>query len=329
MTRPAARLALRILVTTVTLAWFIRGMHPGSLPERLVRVRWAVVVPAFFLNMLWVAPSAMRWQCIAKLAGCVLRFTDSARFYIIGSFFNTFLPTGNGGDVIRGVLASRRTGHPIGSMLGTVLTERMIGMAVSLGFVLIGGLVFLSGSPVPENVLISAAALLLVLTIGAALLVSRRFRGLLKSGLRIVPLPAFHDGARQAVRVLDACRDNPRAMAVAVGWSAANQMAPICGSWLLSFAVPGLNAPFHAFLVVIPLSFVSTLLPSIGGYGVREAGFILFLGWFGVQAGPAAVFGVIRLLFLWLFALIGAGLYISGWHGKERALVRSAVRRTS
>ncbi len=329
MTRSAVRLAFRILVTAGTLAWFIRGVQPVSLADRLSQVRWWIVFPAFLVNALWVGPSAMRWLGVARLSGHALRFRDSVRFYVIGSFFNTFLPTGNGGDVVRGVLASRRYGHPLGVMLGTILTERMIGMAVSLGFVLIGGLAFLSESLVPGNVLISAAALLLVLAAGAALLVSRKFRNLLKTGLRIVPLPAFHDGARQAVRVLDACRDNPRAMVAAVGWSAANQIAPIASSWLLSFAVPGLNAPISVFLVVMPLSFVSTLLPSIGGYGVREAGFILFLGWFGVPAGSAAVFGVIRLLFLWAFALLGAGLYISRGHGKERALVRSAFTGTS
>jgi uncharacterized protein (TIRG00374 family) len=327
MTRSGARLALRILITAVTLVLFARGMHLQSLPERLGHVRWEIVVPAFLLNTAWIWPSALRWRGVARLSGVRLPFRDAVRFTVIGSFFNAFLPTGNGGDAVRGFLASRRLGHPLGAMLGTVLAERIIGMAVTLCFVVAGGLFFLTGTRVPANVPASAAFLLLCMAAGTALLASRKFRSLLKSALRIVPLPAFHDGARQAARVLDAFRGQLSALASAAGWSAANQAVPIVSSWMLSMAVPGLDAPFLAFCVVIPLSFVAALLPSIGGYGVREAGYILFLGWFGVQAGPAAVFGVIRLLFLWSFAFAGAVLYISGWHGKERTSIRSSLRR--
>ncbi|MBN2201388.1 flippase-like domain-containing protein [bacterium] len=327
MKRPVVQIALRILVTALTLAWFIRGLHPESLPDRMAAVRWAMVIPAFLVNSLWVLPSAMRWRGIAALAGYHLRFRDAVRFFLVGSFFNAFLPTGHGGDVVRGVLASRKTGHPAGGMLGTILAERLIGMAVSASFVAFGGLAFRADSRVPPNVWFSAAVLLCGMAAAAALLVSRRFRSVLKSGLRIVPSAAFHDGARQAGRVLDACRRKPGALAGAVGWSAANQLVPILSGWMLTFAIPGLETPFRAFMVVMPLSFVSVLLPSIGGYGVREAGFILFLGWFGVAAGPAAVFGMVRLLFLWMFALAGAGVYISGWHARERASVRSAIKR--
>ncbi len=327
MKQPAVRIALRILVTAVTLAWFIRGLHLESLPDRLAAVRWGMVVPAFLVNSLWVAPSALRWRGISALAGFRLRLRDAVRFYIIGSFFNAFLPTGNGGDVIRGVLASRQSGRPLGGVLGTVLTERMIGMAVSLAFVVIGGLACLRGSRLPGSVPGSAAVLFLCMAAGAALMVSRRFRSLLKSGLRFVPSKTFQNGVRQAVRVLDSCRRNPGALAAAFGWSAANQIVVVIAGWMLIRAIPGLDAPFRAFLVAIPLSFVATLLPSIGGYGVREAGFILFLGWFGVPPESAAVFGFVRILFLWAFAFAGGVLYISGWHGRERTTIRSAIQR--
>jgi glycosyltransferase 2 family protein len=329
MNRSLVRTGLRILVTAVTLAWFVLSLDPGSLPGRLGRVRWAVVVPAFCVNVLWLPPSAMRWRGVAKAAGYRIRLADSVRYYTIGSFFNAFLPTGNGGDVVRGVLASRATGAPLGGMLGTVLTERVIGMAVTLAFVAAGGLLLLARSGMPGNVPLSAAALLLALAALAGLTASGRFRALLKTALGFVPWPALRDGARQAGRVLDACRAKPGAVAAAAGWSALNQMAPIAASWLLTFAIPGLDAPFRAFLIAVPLSFVSSLLPSIGGYGVREAGFILFLGWFGVPAGPAAVFGVIRLLFLWTFGLAGAVAFLSGRRGRDRYFIRSAWKRTA
>lgn len=327
MSRSAVRLAFRILITAVTLAWFLHGVRLESLPERLGDVRWGIAVPAFLVNTLWIWPSALRWRGVARMSGVRLPFRDAVRFSLIGSFFNAFLPTGNGGDAVRGYLASRRQGIPLGTMLGTVLAERFVGMAVTLCFVAAGGLFFLTGTRVPQNVPASAAFLLLCMAAGMLLLASRRFRSLLKSAFRIVPLPALRDGARQAGRVLDGFRGAPSALASAAGWSAVNQAVPIISSWMLSMAVPGLEAPFLAFCVVIPLGFVAVLLPSIGGYGVREAGYVVFLGWFGVAAEPAAVFGVVRLLFLWSFAFFGAILYISGRHGKERKTFQSVLKQ--
>jgi len=310
MKRFQLRLALKILVTAAALAWFFSTARPGVLLDRLAGIRWWIIAPAFLVNTLWVVPSAFRWMGIARLGGFRLTFRASARYYVIGSFFNAFLPTGNGGDIVRGFLASRECGFPLGGIMGTVLVERLIGLFVSLSFVLITGFALVSGAVLPINVLVSAAILLACLTAAGAALKSRACRNLLKSILLKMRFRSFHDSARNAARVIDACWKNPAALGSAAALSFVNQLVPIVSGAMTAMAIPGFDAPFHAFLVVIPLSFITVLLPSIGGVGVREAGFILFFGWFGVSAESAAVFGIIRLLFTWAFAFAGAGLYI-------------------
>jgi glycosyltransferase 2 family protein len=310
MKRIDARLLFRILVTAATLVWFFSTVRLDSLLDRLAGVRWGIIAAAFLIHALWLLPSTLRWMGIARLGGYRLTFWLSARCFVVGSFFNTFMPTGNGGDIVRGFLASRRYNYPLGGILGTILVERIIGMSVSLGLLLVAGFTLYTRTMLPERVLVSALALLACTAAACLALVSKKIRSGIKPLLEKGPFRSLHSGARHAARVIDACRAKPSALGSAVLLSLANQSLPIVSGYIASSAIPGFKAPFVAFLVVMPLSFISVLLPSIGGYGVREAGFILFFGWFGVHSEPAAVYGIIRLLFMWLFAFCGAALYI-------------------
>jgi hypothetical protein len=311
MKRRLPWLFIKILLTAAALAWFFSAVPLPSLLDRLTGIRWRAVVSAFFVNSAWVVPCAFRWKGIARLCGYRLRLMDSVRYYIIGSFFNAFLPTGNGGDVVRGFRASREYGYSLGGMWGTILVERVLGLMVSLFLVVATGFILLSKTAMPRDVLVSAAALFAGMTAAGGFMLSREFRRLVRPVVQRIPLRPLREGARDAARVMEACRRNPRAMVSAVLWTLANQCIPVVSGFVLSFAIPDFKAPFAVFLLVVPLGFISMLLPSIGGYGVREAGTVLFFGWFGVGREPSAVFGIVRLLFLWIFSLIGGVLYIA------------------
>jgi uncharacterized protein (TIRG00374 family) len=312
MKRRLSWLFLRIILTAGALAWFFSAVRPRELLDGLGRIRWGIAGLAFLVNSLWVLPSALRWKGLAKACGYPMRFGDTLRYSLIGSFFNAFLPTGTGGDVVRGFRASRDYGYPLGGMWGTILVERILGLMVSLFLVAVTGLVLFPKAAVPESVPFSAAVLLAGLAAACAFFISRTVRRLAGPVLKKVPFRLFREGIRDAARVADALRGNPRAAAQAVWLTFANQCIPVLGGFVLSSAIIGFQAPFAAVLFVIPLGFISMLLPSIGGYGVREAGTVLFFGWFGVGGQPAAVFGIMRLLFHWSFALAGGALYILG-----------------
>jgi uncharacterized protein (TIRG00374 family) len=320
------RLFFRILVTTAALVWFFSAVRLESLLDRLSHVLWWVVALAFLVNSAWVVPCAIRWKGIARFCGYPLPFRASARYYVIGTFFNSFLPTGNGGDVVRGYLATREYGCPLGGIWGTILVERIIGMMVSLCLVIITGFTIFSGNFVPRNVLVSAAVLFACTAAAGVLLTSGKFRRFIRPVLKKLLFRPFLEGARDFSHVMESCRENPRAMGSAVLFTFANQFIHILSGFVMSLAILDFKAPFVAFLVVIPLSFISVLLPSIGGYGVRESGTLLFFGWFGVQKEPAAVFGILRLLFLWSFSLGGAVLYILDKHDKKKNGISSTFQ---
>ena len=113
-----------------------------------------------------------------------------------------------------------------------------------------------------------------------------------------------------------------RTLAFAVCLSALNQGIVIGTGFLIGYAIPGFGPVWLSYFVVIPLTFVAVLLPSVGGYGVREASYATFFGWFGISTDIAAVYSILLLTFIWVNALVGATLFISTSYRRRRDAVR-------
>jgi uncharacterized protein (TIRG00374 family) len=319
---------IKLLITIITLAWFFSRVRLTPLIERLSHVNWWIIIAGFLISSTWVLPSAERWKRLACVCGYPIGLGTATRLYIIGCFFNVFLPTGTGGDVFRGYLGAKEKGYPLGAIWGIIFVERVIGFAVSLGLVFITGLLFFSKVPQLKSVLFSSGALLLGITVGGLFLSSIKFRNLIKPAAKKVTRRSFREGAADLLRVVMICRQHPNTMIFAVYLTLINQVSQIIGGFLISLAILDFNASLLIFFVVIPLSFVSLLLPSIGGYGVREAGFVVFFGWFGIHHELAACFGILRLLYLWCFAMAGGVLYLFGKTGKKERKNSDLVQTT-
>jgi glycosyltransferase 2 family protein len=312
------RFYIKLFVTVSTLIWFFSKVRFKPLLDALVHVNWMIFAAAFFVLSIWVIPSAARWRRMARSSGYLFDPGTSIRFYIIGSFFNAFLPTGNGGDVVRGYLASKEYGYPLGAMWGIIMVERVIGLVVSLGLIIVSGLLFFSKIIQLKTILFSSCILLAGLIAGWVFLSSVKVQSLIKPIMQKVTHRSFLKEASGIIRAIKTCRYDPWMMASSVFYTLSNQAIQILGGFIISLAILDFNAPFYIFLIVIPLSFVSVLLPSIGGYGVREAGFVVFFSWFGIRYELAACFGVLRLLHLWCFTLAGGVLYLFGKKEQER-----------
>lgn len=69
---------------------------------------------------------AWRWQLLLRADGVRISLLRLTRYYLIGFFFNNFLPSSIGGDVARVLYAARQTGSVTHSF-SAVFVERLIG----------------------------------------------------------------------------------------------------------------------------------------------------------------------------------------------------------
>jgi uncharacterized membrane protein YbhN (UPF0104 family) len=72
----------------------------------------------------------------------------------------------------------------------------------------------------------------------------------------------------------------------------------------------GQDLPIIYFLIFSPIICVVSVVPSIGGLGVRELGAVYLFGKIGVDSGIAASITLIIFIFMVIVGLIGGIIYV-------------------
>lgn len=303
---------LKLSVTVAAILWMIMDINWTDMAIRLSDTSWPIAVLAFAVYSLWLAPCAWRWAHIAGSCGYPITFKESVRGYLVGGFFGSFLPTGRGGDVVRGVLSARAHGWPVAAMLSTVLIERFIGLGIAAFVTLAVSILAALTNQLFNKVLISTAVFLVLLAAAIRITFTRQFRNLITIFVKCIPFAGVRTKVDQAGVVMCIFADKPGLIALPALLALVNVIILVIAAFVMGHAIPGFTAPWYSYCLVIPLNFLSLLLPSVGGYGVREAGFIVLFSWFGVPREAAAVFAIMQMIFATAFAIAGGVVFALG-----------------
>jgi glycosyltransferase 2 family protein len=91
------------------------------------RYRPMYLIPFFAITYPLLGASCMKWRLFLRERGVVIGFHRLFRLYLVGSFFNNFLPSMVGGDLVRAyVLGKQIESHT--HSLASVFLERFAGM---------------------------------------------------------------------------------------------------------------------------------------------------------------------------------------------------------
>ncbi len=301
---------IKCLFSGGCLFWLVSSIQWGAVLQTLQGTNWIILTAAFMVFTTRLIPCAVRWVQVARLSGFGISYSESILWYYVGGFFNTFLPTGRGGDVVRGLIVSRRHGFSFSGLMTTVFFERLIGLFVTLFFVLMASLIAAPHFDQVQGALISLITLGVVLAAGVALLFYPPFQALVRRMLKAVGITPVLSLAETVFSTLRLCIASPRDLVWAALLSGLNQVVFIFSAYLIGLAIPGFEPPWYSYAVIIPLIFLSELLPSLGGYGIREVGFVVLFGWFGVSQDASGAYALLQLLFLLGSALIGAVAFV-------------------
>ncbi|NNE44176.1 MAG: flippase-like domain-containing protein, partial [Gemmatimonadetes bacterium] len=134
--------ALRIIVSVGLLVWVLNRADLASLMERISSAKLEWLLAAFLVNSLGNLFGAFRWHLLLRSQKRIVGVFYLFGSYLVGLFFNNFLPSTIGGDVIRAMSAKKKGGGTMTEGLTVVLVERMIGLFATLT---LGGLAALTG----------------------------------------------------------------------------------------------------------------------------------------------------------------------------------------
>lgn len=305
------KLVLRASVSVALLVVLVRRIEAPAILSRLDDAEWSWLAGALVLTLAGIVLSALRWRQVLTALGLPTRLRTLCAHHLAGLFVGNFLPSTIGGDVLRVSRLSAANGERPDTFASVVL-ERLTGWLV-LPVLTLASMVVNPGlgrlgtaSAVAFGL---ATGTLVLLAVVVVLLASPRLGGLVTGSAGWQRFAgAVHLG-------LDRLRHHPGAALTVLGAGVAYQLMVVMASILAARAI-GLDVSITAALAFVPAVAIAQVLPiSLGGLGVREGAFVLFLGPLGVPAASAVALGLLVYGLNLVVSLLGAPAFALGAGG--------------
>jgi len=281
--------------------------------ETFTQSDFRYLLAAWGLYLFSMVIRAYRWQSLLLIQKLRAPLSKLISLYFIGTFFNTVLPTGIGGDVVRMYELSRHSSQGTES-ISTVLVDRLCGFLVLFAMASLA-LIF-SYRLIPAVV----SAIIIVITLISILGVWIAFNESIWNWLQRLPLLSgllekrrvqeFHKSI-QAYRTPATSRPLLASLAFNILLMVFN--------YLVALALGIRISPWY-FLVFIPIiSFLLILPVSLSGLGVREGGYVLLFAQAGVPNSLALAMSLCVYAIMVATGLVGGLLYVlEGYRGLGR-----------
>ncbi len=297
--------ALRLGLSAGMLWWLFKNIDYRQMAEAVKNADPGYLGAAGAVFVVINALVLWRWSILMKAVGLKAKRLSVIRWFFIGLFCNLFLPTSVGGDVIKGLGLSKEIG-PKTKIFASIVVDRLTGFS---GIVIVACVSFFLGRAFIQDVSILAAIAVMTgvsLVLGVVLFSNRIFTFACRAF-------AFWPKARQSLMNMHQdillLRGKQKKAFVAVGLSVLTQLILAFGFYLTAKGMHQ-DIPLFYFVVFSPIVCVATSLPSIGGLGVREIGWVYLLSKVGVPQGTALGLSLINFSFMVILGLLGGLLYV-------------------
>ncbi|MBI4684735.1 MAG: flippase-like domain-containing protein [Nitrospirae bacterium] len=251
----------------------IKGIHPLAFIA-------AVLIYIFSLYV-----STIRWKLLLPEE---FRSKNLFSYYLIGSFFNTFMPGLVGGDVVKTYYLYKKTNK--GSLsLASVFMDRYVGF---ISLMIIGLTAFIIGFDYVKGSIIEwlLPAIILLFLISSLVIFGLR----LGKGIRL--LSEFYN-------YFDEYRNQRILIMKTICLSFVVQIMNTISIYVVTLGL-GQHISLIYFFIFFPIIVTIAALPiSISGIGIREGAFVLLFGLVGVKPEIATA-----MSFAWFLSVAFGGL---------------------
>ncbi|MHB1336504.1 MAG: lysylphosphatidylglycerol synthase transmembrane domain-containing protein [Candidatus Humimicrobiaceae bacterium] len=300
-----------------------------------VNIRFVVIS----LIMYWVGISllVLRWQILLKTQKIKASFGFLLGSYLVGFFFNNFLPTSIGGDVYR-IYDTSKLKHSSGMKAASiVLMERTTGIvssiiylffALAIGFVKTSQVELKVGKwDVSNHLLIILIIVFFAVSILVTLvmLFPDAFR-LNKLFRKLKFLHKWEDKLKQVYDTFKSFRKFKLMLLVTIALSLVLQFA-----FTLNYSFAGMGfgitkLSILSYIFIVQLCGILSMIPiSIGGIGVREGTFVILVGALGGEKNIAAIVSIAILIMILIPGVVGGIIYaLRPYIDKKRAAIAEA-----
>jgi len=301
----------QLAITIAVLYWVYHVPNRRTqMAEALRHARYSWVVIGILAYVIVEIAAAFRWHVLLKVQGIHLSLLRLSGLFLIGMFYNQFLPGGTGGDIIKSYYLLKETLDRKAGALLAVVFDRIIGLValVAITGTLIGlRYDFLSQTTETRQLL---WILLVVLSVSIAGLLTT----FVITGFKLFhSLPLRFPGREKLIEVSAAYHlyaRHWRATLVAFGSSIVAHLATFATFLSVAYSLRA-NVKIVDFFAVMPIERTISAMPiSFAGIGWREKVLQIMLhGVCGVPEATAILIGSLSFLIILICCLPGAIVY--------------------
>src|SRR3989339_770221 len=311
--RKALFLLLKLGFTGLLFYFIFRNFGLATIFSTLKQANPVLIFIAAILLLVSLFTSAIQWRLLLQAQGVLLEGWPAFKLYLIGHFFNNFLPGALGGDVVK-VYRLKREIKRGKEALAPTFTDRYAGLFVLAFFALLSSFYIhqFHHIEIETNLFLYIALLFGLFIVSLFFFFSRRVGGFVYGVLlkKINPF-GLRDKVAELHDFLHTYRESGWLYAKIFLISTVTQLLRISVHILASRAI-GFDVPVVYFLIFVPLIALLSSLPiSFGGLGLREGlGSVLF-GTISPDRALAVAAQLMASLVGILVSLLGGVLFVA------------------
>lgn len=302
--------ALKFLFSFSIIAYLLIKIAPINEIVNVVKEAHLVwLILSFFLHGFGYLFSVIRWQILIKAQGDFVPLRFLAKSYLVAGFFNNFLPTRFGGDIVR-IWDGSRYSRSLLKSSAIVLVDRFTGIVVLLVFASIASLLRLDMANQIPVIWVS-----LFIGLGGLLIVALFFSPLARWALQKIPEKGFLLKVKQKLfefkKVILIYKDKKSSILRAFFWAFLLQVNVIVHYYLIGLAL-NLRIGLLDYFVFVPIVLLILSIPiTINGLGLREGSYLEIFRFYGIPSSTSVSFGLIDWAFGFILGLAGGIVYIT------------------
>lgn len=289
------------------LFWVMRD-NIGDIWETIRTSDPLYMVLAAFLLIAMVWSLSLRLKVVFDGEDLFVSLGEATQLTCVGYFFNNFMPTAVGGDIVKAHYASHFNKKRLKSY-ASVFMDRLIGMFTIL--IMAGIALMVDGGKFGEPVIARTVTVLIVFSAAGAVMVANRaiarFMGRTFTRLKMFGL------GEKLNNLYGIVHDYRNRLDVVIRSVLLSIVAQSTFYAMVYFLFLAMGRPVHMgnIFIIMPIVIFVSMLPSLGGLGVREYAMVTL---FAVFAGREVSFAVSLLALMGYFLIsLAGGIFYMGW----------------
>lgn len=303
-------LVVKLVLSAGLLVYLLRSVDLSEVFRHVIEGNHLYFLVAIVVYVIVVLLSTVRWKVLLNALGSAPSFWTLCQSYMVATFFNNFLPSNVGGDVVRVRDAAKSAGSHTASLIVAVV-DRVVGF---VALYVIAATAFLFGGPLVRG-LAGARVILLGLTaifvvLGAIFLRSGMVTAITERiGLR--RFPWVWEKFESVQGAVNSFRARKTALVEGFLLSLVLQFLGVTYFYMVARALR-IELEFGACLLMVPLCTLIQAIPiSFNGWGLREGVYIFYFHQVGLPRESAFAFSIVGAALVVLLSISGLFVWLS------------------